>query len=181
MVSQCRLTLRTLKRYLGAHDLGLSSQDCPHRGRLFGPHLHFARSDFARDRICREARYNVAMKNLTLTLMLTLSTAVLAQPFGGENVHVVAPDGTYLGNLGNRYQNDSIFNPYGPHGSRYSPNSIWNPYGQYGSPYSNQSPWNRYSSQPPLLVQPGGQGIPLTVNPYQLNRLHPAGLYQYRP
>lgn len=56
---------------------------------------------------------------------------------------IVTPDGKYLGNLNdNRYDPDSVANPYGRYGSRYSPDSINNPYGQYGSRYSPDSARN---------------------------------------
>ena len=58
---------------------------------------------------------------------------------GANSPHIYAPDGQYLGNLNaNRYDPNSISNPYGQYGSRYSPNSVNNPYGQYGNPYSSQ-------------------------------------------
>jgi hypothetical protein len=68
---------------------------------------------------------------------------------------IVSPDGKYLGNLSsNRYDPDSVSNPYGRYGSRYSPDSINNPYGQYGSPYSPNSVNNPYATNPPLIVMP---------------------------
>lgn len=48
--------------------------------------------------------------------------------------------GKYLGNVNaNRYDPNSVANPYGRYGSRYSPDSVNNPYGQYGSVYSPSS------------------------------------------
>lgn len=52
-----------------------------------------------------------------------------------------ADDGTYLGKVNNdRYDPDSISNPYGKYGNKYNPNSVNNPYGKYGSQYSPDSP-----------------------------------------
>ena len=66
---------------------------------------------------------------------------------------LVSPDGTYLGRVNdNRYDPESISNPYGRYGSRYSPNSVNNPYGQYGSRYSAKSARNPYASDPPFCV-----------------------------
>jgi hypothetical protein len=66
---------------------------------------------------------------------------------------IVGRDGTYLGELnGNRFDPDSVSNPYGRYGSRYSPDSINNPYGTYGSRYSPYSPTNRFATEPPLLI-----------------------------
>lgn len=78
---------------------------------------------------------------------------------------LVAEDGTYLGTLSsNRYDADSISNPYGRYGSRYSPESVNNPYGMYGSPYSPYSATNPYATQAPQIVNPYlGR---LSTNPY---------------
>lgn len=58
-----------------------------------------------------------------------------------------ASDGVYLGDLDlNKYNSNSIANPYGPYGSQYSANSIFNQYGEYGSKYSSKSPFNQYSA-----------------------------------
>lgn len=82
------------------------------------------------------------MRLAILAAAVTLSAgAAAAQPI------IIAPDGTYLGKLSsNRYDPDSVSNPYGRYGSPYSPDSINNPYGQYGSQYSTLSPNNPYAS-----------------------------------
>ncbi|MBB5349542.1 hypothetical protein JWG42_13935 [Desulfoprunum benzoelyticum] len=55
-------------------------------------------------------------------------------------------DNNYRGRMnGNRYDSDSISNPYGRYGSRYSSDSINNPYGA-GSRYRHDSPNNPYGS-----------------------------------
>lgn len=69
-------------------------------------------------------------------------------PYGNDSnsPKLYAPDGQFLGNVNsNRYDPNSIANPYGQYGSPYSPNSINNPYGQYGSPYSPNSVNNPYA------------------------------------
>ena len=51
-----------------------------------------------------------------------------------------------MGNVNtNKYDPNSIANPYGTYGSQYSPNSINNPYGA-GSPYNADSPTNPYGN-----------------------------------
>lgn len=53
-------------------------------------------------------------------------------PYGNDSnsAKLYAPSGDYLGNLNdNRWDQNSISNPYGRYGSRYSPDSIKNPYG----------------------------------------------------
>lgn len=87
------------------------------------------------------------MKTIITLCILFLSSVVLA-----DSPYLVSPDGTYLGNLNNnRYDPNSVSNPYGQYGSQYSPNSINNPYGTYGSPYSNKSPNNPYATQSPRI------------------------------
>ena len=83
--------------------------------------------------------------------------AVLASPAVSQGLILVDPNnGKYLGNLNsNRYDPNSVSNPYGRYGSPYSPDSINNPYGQYGSPYSPNSANNPYSSGGPVIVSPG--------------------------
>lgn len=65
---------------------------------------------------------------------------------------IIAQDGTFLGEISNKYNSDSVFNEYGEYGSKYSSNSIWNQYGNYGGKYSNGSPFNKYASEPPMIV-----------------------------
>ena len=55
-------------------------------------------------------------------------------------------EGQFHGNLNsNRYDPDSVANPFGQYGSRYSPGSINNPYGA-GSQYNQDSPNNPYGT-----------------------------------
>ena len=82
-----------------------------------------------------------------------------------EEAHADAPriysqDGRYLGNLStNRYDANSINNPYGRYGSRYSSDSVNNPYGRYGSRYSNESANNPYATQAPVIFAPSTYGF----------------------
>jgi hypothetical protein len=70
---------------------------------------------------------------------------------GGGKIY--AKDGTYLGRLNaNRYDPESVANPYGPYGSPYSATSTNNRYSTYGSPYSAQSANNPYTLSPPVVV-----------------------------
>ncbi len=64
----------------------------------------------------------------------------------------------FLGKLNaDRFDSESIWNPYGTYGSRYSSKSIWNKYGTYGSKYSSYSPFCSYASNPPVLVDASGR------------------------
>lgn len=52
--------------------------------------------------------------------------------------------GNFRGNLNsNKYDPNSVANPYGQYGSKYSSDSINNPYGA-GSRYNQDSPYNPY-------------------------------------
>jgi hypothetical protein len=65
-------------------------------------------------------------------------------------------DGTHLGRLNaDRYDSESVANPYGKYGSPYSSSSTNNPYSTYGSPYSSQSASNPYTSTPPIVIYDG--------------------------
>ncbi len=80
------------------------------------------------------------------------SSTSARNPYATDAPDIVAEDGTYLGKLSdNRYDPDSVANPYGRYGSKYSPTSINNPYSTYGSRFSPQSPNNPYATQAPLL------------------------------
>src|SRR5262249_42233762 len=69
-----------------------------------------------------------------------------SNPYGNSynSPQLYDSQGGYHGNLNvNRYDPNSVANPYGQYGSPYSPNSINNPYGA-GSPYRYDSPSNAY-------------------------------------
>jgi hypothetical protein len=79
---------------------------------------------------------------------------------------------TYLGCLScSEYATDSIMNSYGTHGSAYSIESIWNHYSEFGSAYSMYGACNPYASDPPVIVDQGGNYYGrLTVNQYHPER-----------
>ena len=69
-------------------------------------------------------------------------------PYGGshDSPKLYDSQGTFRGNLNsNKYDPDSVANPYGRYGSQYSPDSINNPYGA-GSRYNQDSPNNPYGN-----------------------------------
>ena len=76
----------------------------------------------------------------------------------------------YLGKLStNKYDTDSISNPYGNYGSKYSTTSIFNEYGTYGSKYSSESAFNTYALEPPIIVDSNGKFVAyLTENKYNV-------------
>ena len=73
-------------------------------------------------------------------------------------VSLVAPDGTYLGELSaNPYAQNSTSNQFGPYGSKFSQTSINNPFSPYGSKFSQQSPTNQFGGhgEPPQVEESG--------------------------
>ena len=97
------------------------------------------------------------MKYLILILVLFASAALADSPYLISPKHdgylPNSTTGKYLGNLNNnKYDPNSVSNPYGQYGSKYSSDSINNPYGRYGSKYSNDSPNNPYATNPPKII-----------------------------
>jgi hypothetical protein len=85
---------------------------------------------------------------------IVLISALVAFSFNSfaYSPYLVSPDGTYLGTLSdNKYDPDSVSNPYGRYGSKYSADSINNPYGTYGSKYSDKSSNNPYATSAPNI------------------------------
>ncbi len=98
------------------------------------------------------------MKNTLILLSLLLFSATtsaeqLCNTVAGAALIAQDGDNTYLGELGSKYDTDSIFNNYGTYGSEYNTESIWNKYGQFGGEYSTYSPFNKYTSTPPMIIK----------------------------
>jgi hypothetical protein len=73
-------------------------------------------------------------------------------PYAVGGPRIIGHDGTYLGRLNkNKFDPESIANPYGIYGSKFSPLSVKNPYGIYGSKYSPFSATNPHATQAPKL------------------------------
>lgn len=89
---------------------------------------------------------------------------------------IFAQDGEYLGRLTNRFDSESILNPFGPHGSEFSSRSIYNPYGRYGSPFSNLSAYNEFTSTPPQLYVSAQFAAYVTKNTFRTPRVDPDAL-----
>ena len=114
-----------------------------------------------------------------ITRILASTCAVLCT-LGAQAQSLYGPNGEYLGELNNnRYDPNSVANPYGQYGSPYSPTSVNNPYGQYGSPYSPTSANNPYTTNGPVVVSPKGNYLgTFNANPYDANSVsNPYGTY----
>ncbi len=87
---------------------------------------------------------------------------------------IIASDGQFLGKLSlNKYDLESILNPYGSYGSIYSALSIYNPFSTYGSKYSSLSPFNPYTFTPPIIYLRGVKVGLLSVNQYLNGSIDP--------
>ena len=81
--------------------------------------------------------------------------------FGSNSPLIRGEDGAYLGRLNrNRFDADSVSNPFGRYGSKFSLDSINNPYGKYGSPYSPYSATNPYAIEAPKIYAPKSYTVP---------------------
>lgn len=114
-------------------------------------------------------------------LALALSVALSAQ---SPSLYS-AEERKFLGSVNaNRFDPNSIANPYGAYGSRYSSNSVNNPFGQYGSPYSSSSARNRFapSLQAPKVIAPNGDYLgDFSANKYSPNSVsNPYGRFGSR-
>lgn len=96
------------------------------------------------------------MKFYQSCIIIALAAVLMA-----TNVRAEAPEivdgrtGKYLGNLSaNRWDPNSVNNPYGRYGNNMSPDSINNSWGQYGSRYSNDSVNNPWATNPPRIISP---------------------------
>jgi hypothetical protein len=102
-----------------------------------------------------------------------IQSQVQARQMSGDSF-IQAADGTFLGSLRpNTYDQDSIFNRYGPYGNRYSQTCIFNRYGQYGGRYSSLGPFNPHTSTPPQVYHGGRAFAYLTVNTRLKPRIDP--------
>lgn len=64
---------------------------------------------------------------------------------GFNSPKIYSSDGKFLGNLNaNRFDPDSVANPFGRYGNPYSPDSVNNQFGRYGNPYSPEGIRNPY-------------------------------------
>lgn len=96
---------------------------------------------------------------------------------------IVGNKGEYLGSFNvNRYDPNSVSNPYGQYGSQYSSKSINNPYGQYGSQYSPDGATNPYTTDGAKLFGSDGKYLGrVNSNQYDPESIsNPYGVYGSR-
>ena len=97
----------------------------------------------------------ITIQAAVIAVLLTLIYIAFTRPAHAAPEIYDSVTGQYLGNLSaNKFDENSVSNPYGRYGSEYSPDSIKNPYSQWGSPYSNKSVNNEYATQAPVIRSP---------------------------
>ncbi len=85
-----------------------------------------------------------------LVITAVFCAAVIAIVFLSGCAYAQSPqlygaDGRYLGSVNsNRFDPNSVANPFGQYGNPFNPNSINNRFGVYGNPYSPYSVRNPY-------------------------------------
>ncbi len=114
-------------------------------------------------------------RNILISLILTLLVIAYSAATAQDN-----SKGKFLGNLNdNKYDSNSISNPYGTYGSKYSSDSIKNPYSEYGSKYSDKSVTNPYTMNAPKIYdQYGNYAGKLSANKYDPDSINnPSSMY----
>jgi hypothetical protein len=147
------------------------------RGQLLG---HVSRNQFIAHRIPTDAFIYTLQNDLASLLVGRITESELeARQLEGESF-ILAGDGTFLGKLNpNQYDNESIFNEYGPYGSQFSPTSIFNSYSLYGGKFSDLSPFNQYSTNPPQIFIRGQFHAFLTTNPVKTPSIDPTTIKEW--
>lgn len=112
-------------------------------------------------------------------MMATPSLAQSLSDLDGNAFLYHPPTNQFLGAVSsNRYNDDSICNPYGAYGNRYSDLSVLDRYGPYGDRYSETSAFNPRASEPPVLVLANGQVLAiLTKNRNFRHSIDPGALF----
>lgn len=129
--------------------LPVSSNDSVYLGR-------FSENKYDPDSISNKygqygSRYGNTVTNPYSAFGNRYSATSVTNRYAFDTPKIYAADGTYLGKLStNKYDPESISNPYGLYGNKYG-NNLMNPYSAYGSKYSSQSWRNPYSTNAPKI------------------------------
>jgi hypothetical protein len=106
-----------------------------------------------------------------------LALASLSRAVELKNARIVAADGQFLGMISDRFQEDSVLNPFGAFGNPHEPKSIWNQFGKYGSQFEDTSAFNPHANKPPhVFIKGDREPYALTVNPLIPRRIDPNSL-----
>lgn len=131
----------------------------------------------------RQFKFRFNMKKIVIVLLLFSSNYIFSQneyDFSSlidviRNAKIIAQDdeNTYLGNLANEFNSESIFNEFGTYGNEFSTQSIWNEFSTFGNEFNVYSPFNKFATQPPMLIKKGKIVGFLTTNKSIRNGISP--------
>jgi hypothetical protein len=144
------------------------------RGRLLG---HITENSYITDRIPFKSFVYALRNNINQLLEGRISRSDEEMRASAGESFLVADDGVFLGRLTtNTFDQQSVFNTFGPHGSEFSQTSIYNNFCPYGGNFSPQSPFNNFSNTPPKIYVRGNFIGYLTTNNLKNPRLDPHDL-----
>jgi len=126
---------------------------------------HVSVNQYVQHRIPTEAFLYTLRNNLQALLSgRIIESESQARQLNYES-YIEAGDGRFLGKLNpNRFDNESIFNRFGPYGNKFSQLSIFNKFSNYGNQFSPLSPYNNFSTNPPKVYANGKFVAYLTIN-----------------
>lgn len=103
---------------------------------------------------------------LLLTPFLVLTEVNTWDCYKFNGAKIVAEDGTELGEIGPKWEADSIYNESSEYSSSWSSESIFNSNNNYGNSYSNESVFNDSATNPPKIISEEGEEIgKLSIGP----------------
>jgi hypothetical protein len=141
---------------------------------------HVSVNQYVQQRIPTEAFLYTLKNNIQALLSGRIIKSESQARQLSNDSYIEAGDGTFLGKLNpNRFDNESIFNSFGPYGNKFSQLSIFNKFSNYGSQFSMLSPFNNFSNNPPKLYANGKFVAYLTTNQFLNPRLHPDELLDW--
>lgn len=94
--------------------------------------------------------------------------------------YIESQDGAFLGKLTpNKFDNETIFNRFGPYGNKFSQNSFLNKFSPYGNQFSQLSAFNRMAKSPPMIYKNGAFVAYLTKNTMLSPRIDPDEIFDW--
>lgn len=94
--------------------------------------------------------------------------------------YIEAQNGVFLGKITpNKFDNESIFNRFGPYGNKFSQESFLNKFSPYGSQFSQLSAYNHVASSPPKIFKKGVFVAYLTKNKMLSPRIEPDDIFDW--
>jgi hypothetical protein len=101
---------------------------------------------------------------LSFIFTISVNATDLCQIVNGSVIIAQDSKKTFLGNISNSFDRDSIFNEYGAYGNEFNSKSIWNELSTFGNEFGSFSAFNEFSSTPPLIIKDKKTIGYLTIN-----------------